>query len=291
MKITPVIKWAGGKTQLLPLLTQFCNIKFDVYIEPFLGGGALFFHLVSVGILTKNHSIIISDINYDLINLYKCIREDCDKVIDNIKEFCGKEECDNDKYTENRDLFNKLRNKKDSASLDFKLAALFIWINKSCFNGLYRLNKSGGFNVPWGKRTYKISKSEIENIRNISSVFNEYKVEIKQGSYLDYLDEKYCGNLEKKKEYLVYLDPPYYPVKSTSFTQYDNTKFDFKEYFKVVNNTEHLNLLTSNSNCKPVIEGLDKHIINYVSAKKMINSNGKDRKDQKEVITVNYIGF
>jgi DNA adenine methylase len=282
--ISPVIKWAGGKRQLLPKIIPLCNLKFDTYIEPFLGGGAVFFELINNNTLTKEHKIIISDINPDLINVYSCIKKNHEKLIKKIKKLC-EVKLDVDTFNEYRSEFNSL--KKDANYPDFKLAALFIFLNKSCFNGLYRLNSSNEFNVPWGKKSYNISQAEISNISRIAEIFNTYNIEILNEDYTKILG-KYIGD-SKWYNTFIYLDPPYYPVKSTSFVGYNGTKFDFDAYFNVINNIANCYVLTSNSNCDNVVDGLNKHEIDFVSARKSINSKGDDRNDQKEVLTRNYI--
>jgi DNA adenine methylase len=180
------IKWAGGKRQLLHYIIPYFDTKFDTYIEPFLGGGAVFFELINGNILTKEHKIILSDINPDLINLYKCIKENPQKLISRIKKLC-EEELTVDNYNDLRSQFNQLR-KERKQNDRFKLSVLFLVINKTCFNGLYRLNSSGEFNVPWNKKSYS-PQSEIKNIEKISEIFNTYNIEILNEDYKDILKE------------------------------------------------------------------------------------------------------
>ena len=178
----PIVKWAGGKRQIVPHLSGLAPPKFDRYIEPFLGGGALFFHLISNK--NKPFTAYISDINAELINVYVAVKDDVEKLIKlltqhQIEYNKAPEEC----YYKLRDNYNL-----KSCSDGIERAAQFITLNRTCFNGLYRVNRDGKFNVPWGK--YKNpSICDNSNLRNVSHALRKYEVTIKVADYKEMLLE------------------------------------------------------------------------------------------------------
>ncbi|MEK4253654.1 DNA adenine methylase [Ureibacillus sp. FSL K6-2830] len=222
----PFVKWAGGKSKLvetiLDIVSAHINLnEIEHYIEPFVGGGAMFFYLAN-RCQFKTYTII--DINLDLINVYRAIKENpilLVKEMDKIQNKYNSFSCFNDKemfYYEIRDKYNNYANKGNLfESIDFNRAAQFIFLNKSGFNGLYRVNKSGDFNVPFGKK----EKIKIYDDKNILKVYELLqKTTIVHGDYrqtADYL----------KKNTFVYFDPPYRPITNTSsFTAYDHNGFN-----------------------------------------------------------------
>src|ERR687887_2722680 len=211
----PFVKWAGGKTQLLEKLYSFIPSKFDLYFEPFVGGGALFFYLTS----NKNRrfTAYLSDINPELINSYLAVKDNVQKLIILLTQH----EIEYNKAPE--EYYYKLIDNYNIRSCSDRIerAAQFITLNKTCFNGLYRVNRQGLFNVPWGK--YKdplICNSN--NLRNISLALRySPNITIKVSDYKEIL-------LENAKEGdFIYLDPPYSPTSSTAyFTSYTCFGFD-----------------------------------------------------------------
>lgn len=210
------IKWVGGKSKLFPLINNWKPKKFNNYIEPFVGGGYVFLNL------HETSKIIISDLNKLLITTYKCIKENylrLIKEIDNLvnlgKDYYEIREMDRQKEYENLDPYIK--------------AARFIYLNKNCFNGIYRENSKGFFNVPQGR--YKnVSLYNYENLKEISDFLNEKDVEIINKDFRE------MKNLIKENDF-IYLDPPYDPIdKTQSFTSYNANGFseddqiDLKEF-------------------------------------------------------------
>ncbi|KZX12804.1 DNA adenine methylase [Methanobrevibacter curvatus] len=298
----PFLKWAGGKRQLIEKIENILpsNIrkskKIDQYFEPFLGGGAIFFHL------STNYKIkesFIYDINKELILVYNTIKNDSDELINElsyIEENFSKlnDEKRKEFYLNTRKSFNH-----DLIDFDFntfskkhiKRASQTIFLNKTGFNGLFRLNKKGEFNVPMGR--YKNPKiCDFKNISNVSKILKNVKIFNK--SFLD--SERFIS--EKS---LVYLDPPYRPLnKTSSFTSYSQNEFNDKEqreladYFKRISKKGAYAIL-SNSDPKnedPNDEFFDdiykEFNITRVKAKRFINRNPKKRGDINEIIVTNY---
>ena len=215
----PFIKWAGGKTQLLDevhksLPRDFARRENLTYVEPFVGGGAVLFKLLWEYPNIKR--AVINDINQDLINTYRVIKEELEALIDELSkiqaEYLQMGENERKEYfLTNRALFNSKRSSK------VKAAALFIFLNRTCFNGLYRVNSKGEFNVPHGR--YKNPRiCDADNLRAVSAVLQ--KVEILCGDFAK--TERYAG-----PDTLYYLDPPYKPITETSsFTSYTKSGFD-----------------------------------------------------------------
>jgi DNA adenine methylase len=248
-KAKPFLKWAGGKTQLITdiekvLPKKFMNKKFT-FVEPFVGSGAILFWILNN--FPKVEKAVINDINADLTNVYKIIASNPIELISVLKDFQGEYhsidlEVDNKReyYTQKRTLFNTRTTDKITQ------AALFIFLNRTCFNGLFRVNKSNGFNVPIG--SYKKPMiCDADNIFAVSEVLQ--KVEILTGDYQQTL-------LYAEKPALFYFDPPYKPLsKTSSFNTYSKEEFDDKEqirlrdFCKTLNTLEH-NWILSNSDVK-----------------------------------------
>src|ERR1041385_5913343 len=198
----PFVKWAGGKTQILPQLFALVPPKFDRYIEPFLGGGALFFHLISNK--NKPFTAHISDINPELINVYVAVKDDVEKLI----KLLTQHQIEYNKAPEER--YYKLRDNYNlkSCSDGIERAAQFITLNRTCFNGLYRVNKKGEFNAPIGD--YKNPTiCDAGNLRNVSAALRYSNITIKAADYKDMVLK-----IAREGDF-IYLDPPYNPVSST----------------------------------------------------------------------------
>lgn len=291
-KCKPFLKWAGGKGQLIEEIEKFYpfNDKINKYAEPFIGGGAILFDILNKYDL-KN--IYISDINKELLNCYIIIKENVGLLINLLKkmeiEFLDKiEEERKIYYYSKREEFNFL--KKELNKNEVKLAALMIFLNRTCFNGLYRVNKKGDFNVPMGN--YKNPKiCDEENLLNISIKLQN--VNIVYGDYTksyNFVDENT----------FVYFDPPYRPLnKTASFTSYTEFSFEDKEqkelseYFELLNK-KNAKLLLSNSD--PKNENIDddffdelykKFYIKRVSSQRVINSKGTNRGKITEILVSN----
>ena len=292
--VKPFVKWAGGKGQLLSEIDKFlpfANPAVKKYAEPFVGGGAVLFHIID---RYEPSEIYISDINAELINAYEMIRSNVESVIDNLKilqfEYISLDDEGRKKYYfAKRELFNSVRlnrSKKDN----IEKASLMIFLNKTCFNGLYRVNSKGVFNVPAGRYKNPIICDE-QNLRNIALKLR--KVNIVCGSYEQ--SEKFID-----KHTFVYFDPPYRPLtKNASFTAYSENGFDDNEqkelanYFRNVSEKKAFCLL-SNSDPKNIDENdnfFDElykgYKIERVSAKRMINSKGNARGNISELLITN----
>lgn len=261
-KISPFLKWAGGKGQLLKQFEKFFPEKFNNYCEPFIGGGAVFFHLYNTGRITRNKKATLIDSNEELINCYLVIKKDVNKLIRVLK---------NKKYVNEHDTFYRIRAEEPKDKI--RRAARTIYLNKTCYNGLYRVNSKGKFNAPFGR--YK--NPQILNEKNLRAVSKALKnVSIKQGSF-----EK-CLNDAKKGDF-VYFDPPYHPLSQTSnFTSYTKESFGkekqthLSEVFKKLDK-KGCKVMLSNSNTKfikDLYRGVD---IETVKAKRAINCRATGR--------------
>lgn len=226
--VKPFLKWAGGKTQLLNEIQQQFPFKANdrfTFVEPFVGSGAVLFWAINT--FPNVEKFVINDINADLVNTYRVIKNDVSNLIDQLKiwenEYHNLSEdqvVKKEYYYDKRSLFNA------RTSDDVTQASLFIFLNRTCFNGLYRVNKSGGFNVPIG--SYKTPKvCDEENLKNVSVALQ--KVIVLEGDY-----QQTLAHTEKNSFF--YLDPPYKPLNETSsFNAYANVNFDDAEQIRLRN--------------------------------------------------------
>ena len=290
--VKPFLKWAGGKGQLIDEIEKFYPFdkKINKYAEPFIGGGAVLFDILNKFELEK---IYISDVNIELINCYRVIKENVHELIKKLRkiedEFLAREKEDRKiYYYEKREKFNKLKLENNNEKIN--RAVLMIFLNRTCFNGLYRVNKKGLFNVPMGD--YKNPKiCDEENLINVSNKLRN--VEVIYGDYkksYDFIDENT----------FVYFDPPYRPLNQTSsFTSYteyifgDKEQIELSEYFRILNK-KGAKLLLSNSDPKNVdindefFDNLYKEFdIKRIKASRAINSRGSKRGKVNEVLISN----
>jgi DNA adenine methylase len=269
----PFVKWVGGKRQLLPQFRNLYPQDFDPiknkYFEPFVGGGAVFFDL-------QPYNATLSDWNLELITTYKVIRNDVDNLIKDLKK---------QKYE--KEFFLKIRAQSPKRLSPLKIASRFIYLNKTCFNGMYRVNKSGGFNVPFGRYTNPKICDE-KNLKNVSSLLQN--VEIEHRGYDKVLKYAKSGDF-------IYFDPPYYPVnKTSSFTSYTSDAFLEKEQIELRNVFEKLHkrgcfVMLSNSDTpfiREIYGELNSIKIKAVQAGRQINSKASGRGKISEVVVVNY---
>ena len=291
----PFIKWVGGKGQLLPEINKLYPIELgktiNKYAEIFIGGGAVLFDILSK---YKLDEVYISDKNLELINAYKSIRDNIDILIKSLKEM--EEEYiplddENRKiyYYEKRQKYNNLKINIEENNIE--KASLFIFLNKTCFNGLYRVNKKGEFNVPMG--AYKNPKiCDKENLKNVSMALKNVKI-----IYADYRESE--SFIDEKT--FVYIDPPYRPLNtSSSFTSYTENDFSDKEQIELA---EYIDLLNKKkakiviSNSDPKNNNIDDNFfdelyknynINRVKATRMLNSNASLRGAINELLITNY---
>jgi DNA adenine methylase len=275
IKIPKFVKWAGGKGQLLEQFEPLLPKKFNRYIEPFVGSGAVFFYIIQK---YNPKEIIISDINEELINVYEIIKTDAERLIVELKQHKEYHLVEGKKYF----LTIRATNPKDLP--DLEKAARFIYLNKTCFNGLYRVNSKGKFNVPMG--SYKNPDIVQEDrIRQVSNLLK--KVTIKVMSFEKVLD------FAKKNDF-VYFDPPYYPIKKgTSFTTYTKNVFLENEQKLLLDVFSKLDkkgclVMESNSDTKFIKDLYTKYNIHFVKATRMINCNGDKRGKINEMVITNY---
>lgn len=291
--VYPFIKWVGGKRQLLPIFDKIFpkelkTGKIDTYVEPFVGGGAVLFHVLSKYRVKKAY---IMDINCNLINVYRRVRDNLNELLEILfaleKEYnkCTDEEC-------RRKLYYHVRNEYNTGKdLDVKRAAYFIFLNKTCYNGLYRVNKKGHFNVPFGRYS-NVKICDEENLSAASKLLQ--KVEIICADYKEsfaYISE----------DSFVYFDPPYRPLSKTSnFTSYteegfdDNKQIELSLFYRKCNE-KGAYLMLSNSDPTQYnendtfFEGLYKGFtILHVTAYRFVNSKGEGRGKIREIVILNY---
>ena len=273
----PFVKWVGGKGRLVPELAKHFPEKYNAYFEPFVGGGAVFFSLSP----KKAH---INDLNSVLITLYTLIKNDVSSVITALRELEDEYhsldtlEDKKELYLQKRKEFNELNN--DS----FKKAVLLIFLNKTCFNGMYRENSKGGFNVPFGKHKTPTICDELNLLAVAESLQH---VTITQSSYEVITSKAKPGDF-------IYFDPPYHPLNSTSsFTAYQAGGFGADDQRKLRDEFKRLSdlgckVMLSNSDA-PLINELYKEFkIHKIYAARAINSKGNGRGKILEVLVTNY---
>ncbi len=273
LTIKPFVKWAGGKTQLIPHLTKKIPQNYGSYFEPFIGGGALLFAL-------QPSTSIINDINKELIHTYLQIQSNVEEVIFWLKKLDDNHVGDiKSYYYDKRDEYNKAIINQQYTTY---MAALFIYINKHCFNGLYRVNSKGLFNVPFNQKKTGNSFDEA-NLRNLSLFLS--KVSILNQDF-----EECCANA--KKGDFVFFDSPYAPLNDTSFESYTKEGFSFDEHVRLANLFKSLTnqgvyCMLTNHNTELINTLYNDFNIDVVSVKRMINSDATNRTGE-EVIITNY---
>lgn len=275
-KPKPFVKWVGGKRQLLAQFRRLnlyppekFNIETGRYFEPFVGGGAVFFDLLP-------ERAYLSDLNNELVTTYNVIRSDVENLIKSLK-----------KHKLDKEYFLKIRAQNPENLSDLNTASRFIYLNRTCFNGMYRVNSKGGFNVPFGKYTNPLICDE-DNLRKASKALKN--VEIKKQDYKEVLKKA-------KKGDFIYFDPPYYPVsKTASFTSYTSESFLDKEQIELRDTFVELHkrgcfVMLSNSDT-PFINKIYSEPkglrITKVQAGRAINSDASKRGKITEVLVTNY---
>ena len=273
----PFVKWAGGKRQLIPILNQNLPKNFGNYFEPFLGGGALLFHILTG---KNNQKCNISDLNSDLILAYTTIRDKIDDLILSLK---------NHEKNYQKDSHSYYYSIRDSAPRgDIGKTSRLIFLNRTCFNGLYRVNSKGKFNVPLGKYTNPNIVNEV-NLRSVSQILKVNRVSIKCRDFEAVLRDTKEGDL-------IYFDPPYQPVSSTAnFTSYTNKDFTSDDLLRLAELCKNLDskgckVLLSNSDSKEVTNTFSSKPwkITKIQANRAINSNSNKRTGHFELLIKNY---
>ncbi|NLG78565.1 MAG: DNA adenine methylase [Firmicutes bacterium] len=262
----PFVKWAGGKGQLVEDLAAHLPEKYSAYHEPFVGGGALFFRLAPA-------TAFLSDLNEELINAYLVVKNDCDALIRSLR-----------KHKNERAYYYEMRS-LDPDTLDpVERASRFIYLNKTCYNGLYRVNRQGKFNVPYGRYKNPVYADEAQ-LRLASKVLAN--ADIRVADFEIVLEQAKPGDF-------VYFDPPYQPISATAnFTSYTRDAFDESQQRRLAAVFRELDrrrcyLMLSNSDSPLVRELYSQFRIATVMAKRCINCKGERRGAIPEALVLNY---
>lgn len=274
LNVAPFVKWAGGKRQLLSKIKERMPEQYNDYYEPFVGGGAVVLEL-------QPENAVINDINKSLINAYMQIANNPDEFLDAVNML------DNEMWDDGKEYYYSIRehynDKLMREEFDIELAALFVFINKHCFNGLYRVNGKGLFNVPYNKsRKASVDKKAIvetsKYLRSINIINGDF--------------ENACRNAQSGD--FVFIDSPYAPLKPTSFESYTKEGFDVESHRRLANLFDELSergcyCMLTNHNTEFINElyGNKGYSIDVVSVKRMINSDASNRVGE-EVIIYNY---
>lgn len=275
IKGKPFVKWAGGKRQVINELLKYVPDEFDTYYEPFVGGGALLFEL-------SPKKAVINDSNEELMNVYNVL---CNE--EKFKKMCNLLNSYETKHSE--EFYYNIRNKDRSKTAfnrlsDYTRAARTIYLNKACFNGLYRVNSKNEFNVPFGKKTH-VNTYEGSNLITVSNYLTMNDVKILSVDFEEAVKDA-------KKGDFVYFDPPY-DSDTKSFTSYTETGFDKSEQTRLARVFKELDkkgvyVMLSNHSTVLVNELYKDYHIYKIEAKRNINANGKKRGKVEELIITNY---
>jgi len=268
VKVKPFIKWAGGKSQLLPEMSKLFPPKTQInrYFEPFLGGGAVFFYL-------QHPKSFLSDTNKNLVELYDVVKNNVEDLIKALK-----------KHKNERDYFYEVRAQKSGELSQVERAARLIFLNKTCFNGLYRENSKGEFNVPFGKYKNPTICDE-EGLRSASLALK--RVKITRSEFHSVLSQA-------KTTDFIYFDPPYHPLNKTSnFTSYTAGGFGEKEQRDLAEVYKELAergcfVMLSNSDTPLIRELYKEFSIHEIQASRAINSKAEGRGKITELLVINY---
>ena len=275
IKGKPFVKWAGGKRQILDKLKEYVPTEYNTYYEPFVGGGALLFELA------PKHAVI-NDLNQELMNTYKVL---CDE--EKFKKMCRV--LNNYEANHSEEFYYEIRNKDRNKNTynklsDYTRAARTIYLNKACFNGLYRVNSKGEFNVPYGKKT-KVNTYDGNNLITVSNYLTMNDIKILNVDYKEALKTA-------KKGDFVYIDPPY-DSDTAIFTNYTETGFNKDSQRELASSFKELSdkgvfVMLSNYNTTLIQDLYKGYHIHLIEAKRNINANAKKRGSVFEVIITNY---
>lgn len=274
VKVVPLLKWAGGKRQLLPQMREFFPQCFTTYVDPFIGGGAVLFDI-------DPKNAIMNDSNPELINLYTVVKNNPDGLVSALTRHS---------QNHSKEYFYRIRALDREPNFqqcsEIEKAARTIYLNKTCFNGLYRLNRSGQFNVSFGKYDNPkiVNKDEIFAM---SEFFNSRNVDMRCGDF-----SKVLHNLPKGS--FVYFDPPYFPLsKTSSFTGYTKEGFIIEDQIRLSEecnklNSEGIKFMLSNNDVPEMHELYKEYNIHKMSVNRAINSDKTGRGKIQELLVTNY---
>jgi DNA adenine methylase len=262
----PFLKWAGGKSQLIQQYLPYFPTSYHTYYEPFLGGGAIFFHLLP-------QQAVLTDINPALVNVYECVRDRVEAMIELLK---------NHEQSHSLDHYYQTRSQQPTSKLE--QAARLIYLNKTCFNGLYRENAKGEFNVPMGKYK-KPAVCQADLLRSVSQALSRVNLSIQSfDTVLHHATD----------QDFVYFDPPYHPISITSsFTSYSRYAFGVAEQERLRDTFAQLakrgvKVMLSNSDCPFIQDLYQDFMIHQILASRTINSNAQKRGKIAEVLVTSF---
>ncbi len=271
--VRPFLKWAGGKRQLLQELTKYVPSQFRTYYEPFVGGGALFLAL-------QHKPAVVNDTNAELINCYKVIKDSVEELIAALSQHRNEEAY----YYEVRDWD---RSPDFASRPPVERAARIIFLNKTCYNGLFRVNSQGQFNVPFGR--YKAPTIvDVAVLRAVSKYLNNDTIKIRNEDFEEAVSGARRGDF-------IYFDPPYDPISDTaSFTNYDVNGFSREEQIRLKGVVDELskrgcNVLLSNAYTSFIADLYSNYRCIKVGASRAINSNAQGRGKVDEILVMNYV--
>lgn len=271
--VAPILKWAGGKRQLLPLIRKEIPHTYSTYYEPFVGGGAVLFDV-------QPARAVVNDVNEELINLYRVVQDQVEELI-----------VDLNKHKNEIDYFYQIRELDRDRAAYAKLSAVerasrILYLNKTCYNGLFRVNQQGEFNAPFGSyKNPKIANKAV--LRAVSDFFTRSQIIFRCGDFTEALEGIESGSF-------VYFDPPYDPISdSSSFTGYDKGGFHRSEQIRLKEMCDTLDslgvkFLLSNSATKFILDLYQKYEVKIIQAKRTINSKADKRGNVDEVLIKNY---
>ena len=270
VRAEPIVKWAGGKKRLLPYFDPLFPVHFETYHEPFIGGASVYLFLAHVGRVRR---AILSDLNAELIHLYRVVRDDVERLVATLADF---------RYE--KEFYYSVRDQEPATLDPIARAARTLFLNRTCFNGLYRVNSRGRFNVPFGRYDNPVICNG-PNLRNMHKML--------QGVELQHWSFETVAELAKPGDF-IYLDPPYQPVSATAnFTAYTDEAFStehqgrLSEVFRILDRRGCL-LMLSNSNTaliRDLYRGYDQK---EVQAARAINRDGRRRGKVTELVVRNY---
>lgn len=264
----PFVKWAGGKSKVISHVMARLPEKVNTYFEPMVGGGFVLFYLARLNMFER---AVISDTNPDLMNAYRVIKKDVEGLIS---------ELSNGNYVYDKKVFLDHRGADFKKLSPIKKAARFIYLNKTCFNGLYRVNKGGGFNTPFG-RFKNPTICDSDNLRAISKVLK--KVKIRSEDFVQACADAAPGDA-------VYFDPPYIPLSKTSkFTNYTSDGFSMKDHVRLSDfftqlSTRSIRVVLSNSSAPAAVELYREHDIDYLKGARNVGGPAEYRKAVSEIL-------